>query len=96
MQLIHHRDLTEAIVRATLDRARGVLNIASRGVVPLSRMAALSGRLAPALPYDLALRMAPEVLGAAPLRWRCVADTRRVVQVLGFSPSYTAEEAIVG
>ena len=94
IQLLHYADLVDAIERGTSEDVDGTLNVVGRGVVPLSRLAALGGRVALPMPLPLARRLAPAALGAEGLRWRCVADGRRAEQVLGFRARYTAEEAV--
>src|SRR5262245_33162314 len=93
IQLLHYADLVDAVERATSEDVDGTLNVVGRGVVPLSRLAALGGRVALPMPLPVARRFAPSALGADGLRWRCVADGRRAEQVLGFRARYTAEEA---
>ena len=94
IQLLHYSDLVDAIERGASEDVDGTLNIVGRGVVPLSRLAALGGRVALPVPLMFARRLAPAALGAEALRWRCVADGKRAEQVLGFHARYTAEEAV--
>ncbi len=94
IQLLHYTDLVEALARGAVEDVDGTLNVVGRGVVALSRLAALGGRVALPMPLPLARRLAPTALGAEALRWRCVADGRRAEQVLGFRARYTAEEAV--
>ena len=81
-----------------LDRHDGAFNVAADGVLPLSTVVKLSGRLrAPAL--ETALRLALQTLwvigaGVVPgahvpyLRETCVADTTRAAEVLGVRSRY--------
>lgn len=94
VQLLHYTDLLDAIERAAAEDVEGKLNVVGRGVVPLSRLTALSGRVALPLPETFARWLAPAALGAESLKWRCVADGRRAEQVLGFRSRFTAEEAL--
>ncbi len=95
-QVIHYSDLLETIHAALVQPGPAVLNVAGRGVVRLSRLAALAGVLAPPMPAMLVRRLASPVPGIARLRYRCIADARRSVQVLGVTPRYGAEEALRG
>ncbi len=95
-QVVHYDDLIQAIERALEERASGTLNIVARGAVPLSRVAALAGRFAPPVPSFLARVFAPAALGVGPLRWRCIADGSRAMQVLGITPLVRAEDAVAG
>jgi UDP-glucose 4-epimerase len=94
MQVLHQADLLDALERAVTEDASGVLNVVGRGLIPLSRLVALGGRVSVPLPETLARWLAPGSLGTAALKWRCVADGRRAEQVLGFHPRFTAEEAL--
>ncbi|RMF24799.1 MAG: hypothetical protein D6760_02545 [Deltaproteobacteria bacterium] len=96
VQVTHYSDLIEALALAVDQRPRETLNIASRGVVPLSRLGALAGRVLLPVPRVAAALMLPEGLTAAALAGRCVADDRRAAQVLGFMPVFSAEEAVLG
>ena len=95
IQLLHYSDLVEAIERGASEDVDGTLNVVGRGVVPLSRLAALGGRVALPVPLTFARRLAPAALGAeSACGGRCVADGKRAEQVLGFHARYTAEEAV--
>ncbi|RMD82118.1 MAG: hypothetical protein D6815_09995 [Candidatus Dadabacteria bacterium] len=96
VQVLHYADLIEGIRLAVAQLPGETLNLASRGVVRLSRLGALAGRLLLPLPQVAAAMLLPEGVHAAALACRCVADDRRAAQVLGFMPTYTAEEAVVG
>jgi UDP-glucose 4-epimerase len=94
IQLLHYSDLVEALARGAAEDVDGTLNVVGRGVVALSRLAALGGRVALPVPMQLARHLSPTALGTEALKWRCVADGRRAEQVLGFRARYTAEEAV--
>ncbi len=96
VQVTHYSDLIEALTLAVEQRPREILNIASRGVVPLSRLGALAGKVLVPVPRMAAALLLPEGLTAAALAGRCVADDRRAAQVLGFMPVFSAEEAVLG
>lgn len=94
IQVLHYADLLDAIERGVTEDVTGTLNVVGRGVVLLSRLVALCGRVAVPLPEMVARWLAPAVLGADALKWRCVADGRRAEQVLGFHARFSAEEAL--
>ena len=104
-QLLDLDDLVEAVRLAALDRADGIFNVAGDGVLPLSTIIKLSGRLRAAVP-ESALRVGLHglwVVGAglvpgahvAYLRETFVADTTRLVEVLGFRARYSIGDALV-
>lgn len=93
-QAIHYEDLVDAVVLALDQRAGEVLNIVGREVVPLSRLLAMAGVFAPALPGPLAERVAPAATDAAHLRWRTLADGRRATALLGFQPHRNLEDCL--
>ena len=104
MQLLDLDDLVEAVRSAALERHDGTFNVAGEGVLPLSTVIKLSGRLrAPAL--DTVLRLALQslwVVGASVvpgahvpyLRETCVADTTRAADVLGFRSRYAIGDVL--
>jgi UDP-glucose 4-epimerase len=94
IQVLHYSDLLDALERSVSEDVTGTLNVVGRGVVLLSRLAALCGRVAVPLPETVARWLAPAALGAEALKWRCVADGRRAEQVLGFHARFSAEEAL--
>jgi len=94
IQLVHYSDLVQSIVRVLEERAAGTINIVGRGVIPLSRLAARSGRFLWPMPPAAARWLAPEALGVGALCWRCVADGSRALQTLGMVPQFTAEQAL--
>jgi len=94
IQVLHYSDLLDAISRGVSEDVTGTLNVVGRGVVLLSRLVALCGRVAVPLPETVARWLAPAALGAEALKWRCVADGRRAEQVLGFHARFSAEEAL--
>lgn len=108
VQLLHEMDAVSALVLA-LDpsrlRARGPFNIVGQGVLPISTVIKLAGRVALPIPGPL-LRRSAELLWMAGLneapgayveflRHLCVADGARARRELGFVPSYTTKEAVL-
>ncbi len=95
-QVLHYEDLLDTIEAALAEPVSAVLNLSGRGTVPLSRLAALAGKLATPLPAAVVRRVGPPAPGAARLRWRCLADGHRAVQLLGITPRFAAEDAVLG
>ena len=104
VQLVHMEDLVDAVRLAAHGRHDGAFNIAGDGVLPLSTVIKLAGRLRAAVP-ETALRAALETLwtiglGLVPgahvayLRDTFVADGERAAAVLGFRPRYAIRDAL--
>ncbi len=98
LQLLDLDDLVEAVRLAAHRRWNGALNVASDGVLPLSTVIKLAGRLRAAAP-EPALRVALQALwivgaGLVPgahvayLRDTFVADTGEAAERLGFKARY--------
>lgn len=97
VQLIHEDDATAAAVQAAVHvDARGAVNVASRGVIPLSRAIKLAGRRELPIPGNV-LRSASEALWAVQvglfppglmdfLRYPHVGDLTLMQERLGFEP----------
>jgi nucleoside-diphosphate-sugar epimerase len=93
-QAIHYDDLVTAVALAIDQKAGEVLNIVGLQVLPLSRLLAMAGVFAPALPGPLADRLAPAAVDGAHLRWRTLADGRRATALLGFMPRKSLEDCL--
>ena len=104
VQLLHLDDLVDAVRLAALGRHDGVFNVAGDGVLPLSTIVKLAGRLRAAAPEPL-VRAALQTLwvagiGLVPeahvayLRDTFVADGARASEVLGFRPRYSTRDAL--
>lgn len=97
MQVLHEDDAVEALAHALLTSADGAFNIAADPPMPLLRILALAGRLPLPVPHPLAYRTRMRRLSPfAPgyLRYRWVADVTAMRDELGFTPQYSAVEAI--
>jgi UDP-glucose 4-epimerase len=106
MQVIHEDDVVEALVHSTVDGQPGVFNVAAEGILPLSKLMALAGKIG--LPvFHLFAYWGVSLLGGTGLglgrhvpieldyiRYPWVADLTKMREVLGFTPHYTAEEAL--
>ena len=93
-QVIHYDDLVAAVALAIEQGCGEVLNLVGRSVVPLSRLLAMAGVVAPALPGPLADRIAPAAVDGQRLRWRTLADGRRATALLGFRPQKSLEDCL--
>jgi UDP-glucose 4-epimerase len=106
MQVIHEWDVVEALVHAILNDFPGVFNVAADGVLPLMRLMSLAGKIPIPIFHPFAYWGA-STLGATGLRitqyvpieldyirYPWVADLAKMQAHFGFSPRYTAEEAL--
>lgn len=105
VQLVHEADAVAAL-KLALDRdVAGAFNIVGQGVLPISTVIRLAGRLSLPIPYTIFRRIAalfwvaqlseaPPAFVAA-LRYLCVADGGRARQVLGFSPVFSTRDAVL-
>ncbi|MCZ7575181.1 MAG: NAD-dependent epimerase/dehydratase family protein [Ardenticatenaceae bacterium] len=106
MQVIHEDDVVAALVYATVNDVPGVFNVGAEGVMPLSRLTALAGKVAIPILHPLAYwglgllghnsrrlaRYAP--IEPDYLRYPWIGDLAKMRTSLGFSPRYTADEAL--
>lgn len=96
MQLIHERDLMNAIALSLSSDMRGIFNISGPDVAPLSRIIRALGRPTVPLPERLLKALAAGTFfskkGSFPsgeldhLKYSCIIDDRRARQELGFKP----------
>ncbi len=104
VQMIHERDVAEAIVCALAPKARGIYNVTGPGEVPLSVVLRELGRQTVPVPHPMAKpvwRMAFRLgLSSFPqaqfdfIRYVCMVDGTRAVEELGFHPRYSLRETI--
>jgi UDP-glucose 4-epimerase len=106
MQIIHEDDVVEALVHAAQNDVRGVFNIAAEYAMPLSRILRLARRFPVHIFHPVAYKGFNLLRGSrfgpaefAPIEWDYlrypwVADLRLMVEDLGFSPLYRAEETL--
>jgi UDP-glucose 4-epimerase len=104
LQLVHEIDAIAAFKLAVDRDVPGTFNIASDGVLPLSTVIKLAGRVAFPVPHPIAeplvaLSWMAQLSPAPPtflpyLRFLCVADVGRARDVMGFRPAYTTREAL--
>jgi UDP-glucose 4-epimerase len=104
-QFVHEADAVAAFKLAVDRDAPGVFNVASDGVLPLSKVIKLVGRTKLPL-LGTATRTLSGVLWAARLsllpptfanylKYVCVVDCERAKRSLGFTPMYTSREAVI-
>ena len=104
MQLVHEEDALDAYRLAVERDCRGVFNIVGRGVLPLSTIIKLSGKIKAPLLHTLAYPMVDGLwlaqVGIAPsgyldyLRYLWVADGIKARKELGFFPKYSTKETL--
>jgi UDP-glucose 4-epimerase len=105
VQFIHEVDAIAAF-KLALDRdVPGTFNVVGDGVLPLSTVVKLAGRIALPVPHPLAhtvttLGWIAQLTEAPPtflkyLRFLCVADGQKARDVMGFRPAYTSREALL-
>ena len=104
LQVVHQDDVIAAIERALLPGVRGIFNLAGPPPLPLSRLLALTGRPTIPLPHPVATGLVKRLWSfratsfPAPeldhIRYVCMVDDRRAREILGYSPSHTADEAV--
>jgi UDP-glucose 4-epimerase len=105
MQFLHEVDAVAAFKQAVLIDVAGTFNVVADGVLPLSTIIKLAGRVALPVPHPLAQSIAAlgwvAQLAEAPpsflkyLRFLCVADGQKAKERMGFYPAYTTREALV-
>jgi UDP-glucose 4-epimerase len=105
LQFVHEADAVAAFKLAVDRDVPGIFNIVADGVLPLSTVVKLAGRIALPLPRPLANTLVSALwmahLSEAPpalldyLQYVCVADGEQAHQQMGFSPVYTTREAVI-
>lgn len=107
MQVVHEEDVVEAVCHAVFREVPGVFNVAAEGVLPLSKLMALAGKVMTLPVFHLAAywgnpvaeAMGLPVNGVWPieldyLRYPWVGDLQRMRYELEFVPRYTSTEAL--
>jgi UDP-glucose 4-epimerase len=105
VQLLHEVDAIAAFHLAVLRDVPGTFNIVGEGVLPLSTVIKLAGRIALPVPHPFAQTIAAigwvaQLVEAPPsflkyLRFLCVADGLKAREELGFIPTYSTREALL-
>ena len=104
LQLLHEVDAISAFKLAVDRDVPGTFNICGDGVLPLSTVIKLAGRVAMPVPHPIAeplntlawmAQLSPVPSTFLPyLRFLCVADGARAESVMGFRPAFTTREAL--
>lgn len=104
VQVVHERDVVEAIVLALRPGVHGIFNVTGPGEVPLSAALRALEKRTYAVPgplFELALRVSWElrltsfpVAELALLRYVAMVDGRRAREILGFKPMYGLTETL--
>jgi UDP-glucose 4-epimerase len=105
VQFLHEVDAIAALHLALLRDVPGTFNVVGEGVLPLSTVIKLAGRVALPVPHPLARTLtavgwAAQLVEAPPsflryLRFLCVADGKLARETLGYAPAYTSREALL-
>jgi UDP-glucose 4-epimerase len=105
LQFVHEVDAIAAF-KLAIDRDHpGIFNIVADGVLPLSTVIKLAGRMGTPIPHPIAQTAAAlgwmaQIADAPPsflkyLRFLSVADGRKAWDKMGFRPAYTTREALL-
>ncbi len=104
LQVIHERDVVEAIVLSLRKGVRGIFNLRGPGELPLTRMIRMLGKRPMPLPGPLisgvtrSLWPSRAVSFPTPeldhLRYLCMVDDSRARKELGFAPRFTMEQTL--
>jgi UDP-glucose 4-epimerase len=104
IQIIHERDVVQAIMMALRPGVRGIFNLRGQGELPLSRILERLGKRPRPLPGPVA-RLAVDRLWKLRLasfpspeldhvRYLCMVDDTRAREVLGYKPRYSLDETL--
>lgn len=105
LQFVHEVDAVAAVRLAIERPVHGAFNIVAEGVLPLSTVIKLAGRVGLPIPYRIFRQIASLLwvaqLSEAPpsfvalLRYLCVADGAHARDELGFHPVYSSRDAVL-
>ncbi len=105
LQFVHEVDAIAAFKLAIDRDLPGTFNIVGDGVLPLSTVVKLAGRVALPIPHPIAepatgVAWLAQLVEAPPsflkyLRFLCVADGQKAKTRMGFRPAYTSREALL-
>jgi UDP-glucose 4-epimerase len=104
MQVIHERDVVEAIALALRPGVRGIFNLRGPGEMPLSRMLRMLGKRSIGMPGPLMKGVLGSLWSSRAasfptpeldhLRYTCMVDDSRARTELGFTPKYDIEQTL--
>ena len=102
VQVVHERDVVDALVLALRPGVRGIFNLRGPGEVPLSHLLRMLGRKPMAVPGPIAESVLSRLwkfrLTSFPtpeldhVRYLCMVDDARARATLGYAPKRTLEE----
>lgn len=105
VHFLHEMDAVAAFKMAVDRDVPGTFNIVGEGVLPVSRVIKLAGRVAVPVPHPVAAKLdvvlwAAHVWELPPefvsfLRYLCVADGSRARERMGFRPAFRSREAVL-
>lgn len=105
VQFIHETDVVRAFMIALEKDTPGVFNIVGPGVLPLSRVIKIAGKLQIPVPGFVMKNLAQFLwyadMSPAPssylnfLKYLCIADGEKARRVMGFVPKYSTREALL-
>jgi UDP-glucose 4-epimerase len=105
VQFLHEADAIAALHLSVARDAPGTFNIVADGVLPLSTVIKLAGRVSVPVPHPVAETVAglgwvAQLVEAPPsflryLRFLCIADGRKARDVMGFRPAYSTRDAVL-
>jgi UDP-glucose 4-epimerase len=105
VQFVHETDVIRAFMKAIEGDHPGIYNIVGPGVLPLSRVIGIMGKLQIPLPEFIMKEMVQLLwyaeLSPAPasylnfLKYLCIADGEKARKVMGFVPRYSTRETLL-
>ena len=105
LQFVHEADAIAAFLLAVVRDVPGTFNVVGAGVLPLTTVIRLAGRVPLPVPHPLAAPMTGALwaagLAEAPagfvdyLRYLCVADAELAARDLGFRAHHTTRQAVL-
>jgi len=105
MQFVHEDDVLRAFQQVIDEDHPGIFNIVGKGVLPLSQVLRLTGKISIPVPspllYPIAHLLWYTDIFPAPashldfLKYLCVAEGTKAEKKIGFKPNYTSREALL-
>jgi UDP-glucose 4-epimerase len=105
VQFVHESDVIRAFVRVIEKDFPGTFNIVGQGVLPLSRVIRILGKIELPLPEFVAKKLV-QILWYADmspasssylnfLKYLCIADGEKAKKIMGFIPKYSTRETLL-
>jgi len=105
VQFVHETDVIRAFMKSIEADCPGIFNIVGQGVLPLSRVIGIMGKIQIPLPEIIMKEMVQLLWYAdwspAPasylnfLKYLCIADGEKAREVMGFIPRYSTRETLL-